>query len=139
MKNIASAAKVIFNSREKWNAAFEMKQQMPTIIDNWLAEGAEALRKAFNERDGNGWKCTDWGVKRDSRWFLEESGQHSVGFGLGWPEVEFHLHIEDNGSHDRRRATELLEKPEFEPLLAVFNAEYSATPLTGPRFLDSSE
>lgn len=128
MKDIISESKAIFNSLEKWLAVYEINQQLPAIIHGWLTAGAVALRRDFETKSCHEWKCSHWGCQRDSRWYLADLGWDSVGFGFGWPEFEFHLHLETGGSHDWQKAISLIANPEFEPLLSIFDARYSNTP-----------
>jgi hypothetical protein len=128
MNDIITESRIVFGSLEKWTALYEINQQLPAIIDHWLTSGAVALRKDFEAKPCQEWKCSDWGSKRDSRWYLADLGWDSVGFGFGWGEFEFHLHLETGGSHDWQKAIALIAKPEFEPLLSIFEARYSNTP-----------
>lgn len=131
MKDIISESKAVFSSLEKWTALYEINQQVPAIIHRWFTDGVEALRKDFEANPSQEWKCSEWGSKQDLRWYLADLGWHSVGFGFGWPEFEFHLHVELGGSCDWQKAISVLRKPEFEPLLTIFDAHYSNTPHRG--------
>ena len=128
MNDIISESNDIFNTLDKWTAVYEINQQIPAIIDRWLTIGAEALREDFESNPSQGWQCYHWGSKRDSRWYLADMGLHSVSFGFGWPEFEFHLFLENGNSFDWQKAIDVLAEPEFEPLLLLFGGYHSNTP-----------
>jgi hypothetical protein len=112
---------LIFDTQDKWDALFEIHNHSNAIIDQWLTIGARALRKNF-EGDPV-WGCEEWGAERDTRWYLKEFKNESVGIGFGWPEVEIHLHLIDNSTYRYTCAAELLATSSFKPVLELFELQ----------------
>lgn len=133
MNEIVEEAHTLFGEYEKWRAMCEISANMDSIVDFWLETGAEKLREKFSLKPATGWKCYPWGAKRDTRWYLEDLGKESIGFGVGWPRVEFHLHLEDRkGCYDIQSAIKTMRtKERFRPLLEVFKASEPANGASG--------
>ena len=115
----------IFDTRDKWDALFEIHDQREAIIDHWLTIGARALRDSFAHDPV--WMCDKWDVERDTRWYLKDCGKDSVGIGFGWIEVELHLHLKDSPPDRYACAAELLAAPVFKPLLELFELKTPPT------------
>ncbi len=111
----------IFDTEEKWDAFFEIQNEIENITNYWLKIGARALRSSF--QNDPKWKCEPWAVEeRDTHWYLSEFGSNSVGIGIGWPEVEMHLFLPTEQSEYRLdEARRILQTLEFAPLLQVLS------------------
>lgn len=121
----------IFGSLEKWEALFELYEQTGQIMNYWLATGAKALIEEFKNNPSLGWECRKWDQDYEVRWHLEKFGRDSIGIGFGWPTWEFHLHILRRSKDEQNCAAEILKKPEFQPLLAVFGSQDNVPRRTG--------
>jgi hypothetical protein len=115
-QDLLHQAATIFGTPEKWRAFHDMQQACPAIISHWLTEGAKSLRDEFAKNAGQ-WECQFWGTPRDTRWFLKDLGEKSISVGIGWETFELHL-FDGRNSETWQKAADLLEEPEFRPLVA---------------------
>jgi hypothetical protein len=117
--SLIEEAKNVFQSVERWTAFYEIEKQISPIMDHWLITGAKALRRDFANHPSLSWKCSEWGWPRDTRWYLDDLGELSIGIGIGWQEFELHLFHGGCDQQIREQALRVLESQTFEPLRAL--------------------
>lgn len=111
---------LIFDSFEKWDALWKIYDETDSLIEPWLETGAACLREIYNANPEEGWSCQEWGLRRDTRWFLNAHGENSAGFGIGWNDFELHFHLNRSEKDEYEVATSLLDSSEFGVIKARF-------------------
>jgi hypothetical protein len=126
-KKIANQLSSIFYPVEKWDAFWDIYTECDKLIVPWITTGARAVREIYKASPEDGWSCEEWGLPRDTRWFLSEYGENSVGFGFGWDTIELHLHLPNYDENKHQRASELLKSSNFPAIQQRFAGKPNAS------------
>lgn len=112
----------IFDKLEKWDAFFQIQDEIEKIIEHWRLIGAQAIRAQFKPEHNRVWTCAEWGNPKDTRWYLAELGPESIGIGFGWEEMELDIffHWESLGKYDLKLAVQLLATEQFSKIRQIF-------------------